>query len=420
MSDSNDNKYETQMKELEYIPEIRIGVIGNVDSGKSTTISVLANNIKDNGRGYARELVMIHDHEKDSGRTSAIAHSYIRFNDKTINLIDLAGHEKYYNTTVHGVCGSLIDYAMLIINANTGISGMTNEHISLILSVKVRFYIVYTKIDITPQNIYDRNLEIIKKFIERRLRKKMVIVDKDTDLDEVIDDNKIIPVFPTSNVKSDDPESVVGNGIPILKTFIRAIPFNHNIIKLIDEKTNIMIDRTYYVPGIGLVLSGVVEAGIIKKGDVKFLGPFNGLFHSIRIRSIHNNFREDVNTVYAGQSCCMAIKSESNKFKLEREKIKRGFRIMDEYVCYQKFDAKIKILRHPSTITCRYQPTVHCGSVTQSVSIEKMDKEELRSGDEAIVTFKFLRYPAYIEAGKNFIFREGKTRGFGIITAVWE
>ncbi len=402
--------YETKMKEIGYIPENRFGVIGNVDSGKSTTIGVLTHNVNDDGRGSARELVMVHDHEKETGRTSAISHAYMRFDNKVVNLMDLAGHEKYYKTTVHGICGSLINYAMLIINANTGISGMTGEHISLVLSLKVRFYIAYTKIDMTPKNVYDRNLTVIQKFIERRLKKKMLLVEQDTVLDNVMDDHNIIPVFPTSNV--------TGVGVPILKKFIESIPFDPSVIDNIDKDTNIIIDRTYQVPGIGLVLSGIVETGKIKKGDVKMLGPFDGKFYNVRIRSIHNNFREEINTVYAGQSCCISIKSESHKFKIERDKVKRGFRLMDKGNCYDKFDAKIKILHHPSTITRKYQPTVHCGSVTQTVKIIEMSKNELRTGDEAIVTLKFMRQPAYVEVGKRFLFREGKTKGFGIITAV--
>ena len=406
MSNNNEDK----IKEINYIPEIRIGVIGNVDSGKSTTISVLTNNIEDNGRGLARKLVMIHDHEKISGRTSAISHTCMKSDDKIINFIDLAGHEKYFKTTVHGICGSLVNYAMLIINANTGISGMTSEHIGLILSIKIKFYIVYTKIDITPSNVYDRNLKVIEKFIERRLKKKMLIVDQDTNLDAIFKDHDIIPVFPTSNVKS--------TGISKLKTFIKSIPFDNSIVETIDEKANFIIDKIYLVPGIGLVLSGIIDTGKINKGDIKMIGPFDGKYHGVRIRSIHNNFREEVKTVYAGQSCCLAIKSESNKFKLERDKIKRGFRLMDEGDCYGKFDAKIKILHHPSTITKKYQPTVHCGPVTQTVKIEKMSKSELRTGDEAIISFKFIRNPAYIKVGSRFLFRDGRTKGFGIITAV--
>ena len=37
---------------------IKIAVAGNVDSGKSTLIGVLTNNILDDGRGLARNLVL--------------------------------------------------------------------------------------------------------------------------------------------------------------------------------------------------------------------------------------------------------------------------------------------------------------------------------------------------------------------------
>ena len=48
--------------------EIRIASIGNVDSGKSTTISVLSKNIMDDGRGFAWRSVLKHPQEKSSGR----------------------------------------------------------------------------------------------------------------------------------------------------------------------------------------------------------------------------------------------------------------------------------------------------------------------------------------------------------------
>ena len=58
--------------------EVRIASIGNVDSGKSTTISVLSKNIMDNGKGIARENLLKHPHEKTTGRTSCISHSFVR------------------------------------------------------------------------------------------------------------------------------------------------------------------------------------------------------------------------------------------------------------------------------------------------------------------------------------------------------
>lgn len=52
--------------------EIRVAVIGNVDSGKSTMVGVLTRSILDDGRGFARSKVFKHNHEESTGRTSSI------------------------------------------------------------------------------------------------------------------------------------------------------------------------------------------------------------------------------------------------------------------------------------------------------------------------------------------------------------
>jgi len=44
-----------------------------------------------------------------------------------------------------------------------------------------------------------------------------------------------------------------------------------------------------------------------------------------------------------------------------------------------------------------------------------MDKERLRSGDRACVRFRFLQRPEYLTAGTRLVFREGKTKGIGMV-----
>ena len=51
--------------------------------------------------------------------------------------------------------------------------------------------------------------------------------------------------------------------------------------------------------------------------------------------------------------------------------------------------------------------------VIATVQIVKMDKEFLRSFDEAIVTFKFIYRPEYLETGNIFIMREGNLKALG-------
>lgn len=62
--------------------EVRVAVVGNVDSGKSTLLGVLTRGQLDNGRGLARMNVFIHKHEIESGRTSSISHEFLGFDSK--------------------------------------------------------------------------------------------------------------------------------------------------------------------------------------------------------------------------------------------------------------------------------------------------------------------------------------------------
>jgi len=137
--------------------ECIVAVCGPVDAGKSSTIGVLTTGILDDGRGSARNQVLIHPHEKVTGRTSHITYNplvYIKkdnmitlsnpkngtvspfsfatndrlegnYEKKVINFIDLAGHEKYLKTTIFGVTGLFPDYGIVVIGANTGITKLT-------------------------------------------------------------------------------------------------------------------------------------------------------------------------------------------------------------------------------------------------------------------------------------------------------
>jgi GTPase len=44
-----------------------------------------------------------------------------------------------------------------------------------------------------------------------------------------------------------------------------------------------------------------------------------------------------------------------------------------------------------------------------------MDKELLRSGDRAWVRFRFMQHPEYLTPGTRFVFREGRTKGIGVV-----
>ena len=76
-------------------------------------------------------------------------------------MIDLCGHEKYLKTTMFGLSGLYPQYAMLVIGANMGVSRMTKEHIGIAMSLKIPMFVVITKIDLAPENVYTETMNTI-------------------------------------------------------------------------------------------------------------------------------------------------------------------------------------------------------------------------------------------------------------------
>lgn len=443
--------------------EIRVGIVGNVDVGKTSLISVLTNNLLDNGRGSARALVMKHRHEQISGRTSSITLNFMRTyfnsidelnntdnkqfynydkntesikhkinenknntslegykNEKVINLIDLAGHEKYLKTTIRGINGCLVDYVCVLVGANSGVQRMTKEHLGVVLGLNLPIIIIITKIDMAPKNILKETIQSVKNIFHKRNMKTMNITDTD--------DIKIMNEFYKSgNYKSIIPifklSSVSGEGLPNFKKFVFNLkPYKRYKLKE-KQSPHFIIESTYQIKGIGIVVSGTMKDGIINKGDTLKLGPYNGEFINVVIKSIHNNFKEDVNKLCAGEGGCFAIKltsnNNNNKIELKRSLIKKGMRIMKNIKFFYEFEAEVVILHHPTTIKNNYQPTIHCGTITQTAKICSMEKDIMRTGDRSKIKFRFMYRPEYIEKNNYLVFREGQTKGIGRVINVF-
>ena len=398
--------------------ELRIASIGNVDSAKSTTISCIANNIIDNGRGFARSKILKHKHEGDTGRTSSITQYYINNNDKVIGFIDLAGHEKYLKTTMSGLTGSMIDYGMMTIGGERGIIGMTKEHLSMAIGLNIPLFFIITKIDIAPQDKVDNILEKIAKIMGTNAggNKKTIIIRDNNNISELDDwtNNKICPIFLTSNK--------TGYNLTNLRNFIYSLKSRETWINPAidyDEDINkiLRIDDVFNVKGVGLVISGLVKQGTISVDDKLFVGPFNGQYKRILVKSIHDNFRTSVKTLGVGKSGCLNIRFLDTK-NIGRKDILRGMIVILKHKAIWEFEAKVLIIKNTTTIRKNYEPIIHCGTVRQSAKICSMNKEILRSGDTAIIHFKFLFHSEYIEVGTQLIFREGNTKGIGKITKI--
>ena len=440
--------------------DLYIAVCGPVDAGKSSLIGVLTKGHLDNGRGLARSKVLHHSHELESGRTSSITINPIKYvpnnnhldlysskskkkyklekiqklsiqpkDDKIVSFIDLAGHEKYLKTTIFGVTGLFPDRGIVVIGANTGITKLTKEHLGILLYLNIPFIITITKIDLAPPEIYNKLKNKIKKLLMNNSFNKIVqFINNDDETNNyinnindshtqrAINDNDIIPVISISNKE--------GTNITNLHKIIYNIP-QRKKWDSINNKSIVYIDSTYNVPGIGIVVSGIIKGEKINVKQKLFIGPYNGQFYQVSIRSIHNSIREEVEYLEPNIHGCFAIKFTNQKETLTKTQIKKGMVMLDNVNNWKDnitntFTAKIKVLHHSATIKNGYCPVIHCGPIRQSASIKLIENDFLKSQDDAIVQFKFIKNKEFIEKNMKFFFRDGTTKGVGEVMQLLE
>jgi GTPase len=421
--------------------ECTIAVCGPVDAGKSSLIGVLTYGELDDGRGYTRNKVLIHPHERETGRTSHITYNplvYYKKDDNTVSLyapkddkilkdikirtkttwdtkvtsfLDLAGHAKYLKTTMFGVTGMFPDYGIVVIGANTEITKLTREHLGILLYLNIPFIITITKIDLTPKDIYQNLCNQLKKLLGKTNFGKILYFinnDKETDdyVNNMLGNPDIIPIISISNK--------VGTNIENLHQILYLLPHREKWSNI--NGSIYYVDGKFVVPGIGLVVSGTNKGNPINIKQKMYLGPFeNNTFKEVVIRSIHNSLRENINTALSNLQTTLAIKG--TKEQINRNQIRKGMVLIDNIDKFKinvvkKFKAKINILHHSTTIKSGYSPVIHCGPIRQSAKIN-LNNQILRNGDTCEVEFEFTYYPEFIEKNMVFFFRDGSTKGVG-------
>ncbi|XP_068423905.1 GTP-binding protein 2 isoform X1 [Clinocottus analis] len=415
--------------------DLRVAVLGNVDSGKSTLLGVLTQGELDNGRGRTRLNLFRHLHEIQTGRTSSISFEILGFNSKgevvnysdsrtaeeicesaskMITFIDLAGHHKYLKTTIFGLTSYCPDFAMLVVSANTGIAGTTREHLGLAMALKVPIFIVISKVDLCTRATVERTVRQLERVLKQPGCNKVPMVVSGTDdavtaAQQFAQSPNITPIFTLS--------SVSGESLDLLKVFFNILPPLSNSKEqeeLMQQLTEFQVDEIYTVPEVGTVVGGTLYSGICREGDDLVVGPADsGHFYKLTIGSIQRN-RSACRVLRAGQAATLALGN------FDRSLLRRGMVIVspeiDPVICWM-FEAEIVLLFHAKTFHKGFQVTVHIGNVRQTATVEAVyGKDELRTGEKAVVLFKFIKHPEYLKVGAKVLFRESVTKGIGHVT----
>lgn len=429
---------------------VTVATVGNVDSGKSTLVGVLTKGALDDGRGKARSKVFNFSHEAGNGRTSSVAQEIMGFKDsgqqvitdrmenttaasrnttwqqimqearQLVTFIDLCGHEKYLKTTIFGLVGLCPDYAMIIVNANAGFQKMSREHLGITLSLGIPFFFVVTKVDVAPPNVFEENVGQLEKIAKSKAVGKFpMMMHAEEDNTRALQDisrGSVCPIFCIS--------SVTGEGVPLLKSFIQRLPtrlYESGLFKQPSAPAEFHIDDIFSVNGVGIVLGGIIRAGRIREQQQLLLGPDKtGQFKPVLVKTIHYK-RTATDMVESGQHVALAVRSLVKKEQLKKSSFRKGMVLVDASLHPQtvrNFKAEVVILHHATTIREKYQAMIHCGIIRQCASVKHMSCDLLRTGDKAVVTFRFAYHGEYLKVGETILFREGRTKGLGKVVEI--
>lgn len=431
--------------------DLKIAYLGSVDSGKSTLVGVLITGIQDNGRGSARLNVFNYSHEVKTGQTSSISQHILGFNtkgeivnyeenlgykkswpeivnnsSKVITLFDLCGHAKYLKTTILGITTQSPDVVFILVGGNMGLTNMTKEHIFLCLSLHIPFAIIITKIDICEnrKNVLEQTVGDVKKLLKapgiRRIPYDIKSLEDIILINKNIYSMSMVPIFYVS--------SVSGEGLNYLRQFLNILNRNSDNKPEAVNKVEYYVDKIFRVPGLNLVLGGQLISGKIKIGDKLLIGPTNGVYNNIQVRSLHCK-RVNITEVDSGCYVCIGLKKNDNL------NIRKGSVVIsgvDKPLQVREFRADILVIKGTSTtIKVGYEPVLHTCAVRQTAKIveiinKKCDRnqednsEVLRAGDRATISFRFTHHSEYIKAGSRVLLCEGLVKIIGKITEITE
>eukprot|EP00890_Picochlorum_soloecismus_P005879 jgi/Picsp_1/6292/NSC_03642-R1_gtp-binding protein 2 len=308
----------------------RVVVLGEVDSGKSTLVSVLSHGSDgkpclDSGRGSARMRVMRHKHEIQSGRSSSSAHHLVKYNEQGdvlnyanvgdlhdmaenrafsyVNLVDVGGHSSVSKTAIRAMTCNKPDCCVICISATTGLRETSLDQLAVALLLSVPVCLVVTKIDCISneklwqvQSSLDRLMTRICRLCNEHAKRQWGVVK--TPEDALSKHMQLVSSSESISVPIVHLSSTSGEGIRILHTLLKNVADRAELSR--EESTPsfihgvaFQVDSVFRVSGVGIVLSGIVLSHKIEVGEIMQLGPGkDGHFQKIQIVGIHKSHKE--------------------------------------------------------------------------------------------------------------------------------
>ena len=385
-------------------PHCNIGTIGHVDHGKTTLTAAITKVLAKTGgaKFVAYDQIDKTPEEKARGITISTAHVEYETAKRHYAHVDCPGHADYVKNMITGA--AQMDGAILVVNAADGPMPQTREHILLARQVGVPALVVFlNKVD----TVNDKELlDLVEMEIRELLTSYGYPGDK-------------TPIIKGSALKAIEGDVELGEK-PILALMDAVDAFIPQPNRPKDKPFLMPIEDVFSISGRGTVVTGRIEAGVIKTGEEMEIIGIKATQKSVCTGV--EMFRKLLDTGEAGDNVGILLRG------IERDQVERGQVLAKpgSIKPHTKFEAQAYILkkeeggRHTPFFT-KYRPQFYFRTtdVTGEVLLPA-GVEMIMPGDDAKMTVTLIT-PIAMDNNLKFAIREGgRTVGAGVVTKIIE
>ena len=387
-------------------PHVNIGTIGHIDHGKTTLTAAITKiaGLKGEGSFVSYDEIDKAPEEKERGITIATAHVEYETDKRHYAHVDCPGHADYIKNMITGA--AQMDGAIIVVAATDGPMPQTREHILLARQVGVPQLVVFlNKCDLVDD-------EELLELVELEVRELLSSYDFPGD---------DVPVIRGSALKALECESA---DAPEAKCIIDLLQACDDFIpdpeRDIDKPFLMPIEDVFSISGRGTVVTGRVERGIIKVGDVVEIVGIKPTAQTTCTGV--EMFRKLLDQGEAGDNIGVLLRGT------KRDEVERGqvLAAPKSITPHKKFKAEVYVLskeeggRHTPFFS-GYRPQFYFRTtdITGVINLPE-GVEMVMPGDNSQFLVELIA-PIAMEAGLRFAIREGgRTVGSGVVTEIIE
>ena len=384
-------------------PHVNVGTIGHVDHGKTTLTAAIATICAKTYGGEAKDYSQIDSAPEEKARGITINTSHVEYDSPIRHYahVDCPGHADYVKNMITGA--AQMDGAILVCAATDGPMPQTREHILLSRQVGVPYIIVFlNKCDLVDD-------EELLELVEMEVRELLSTYDFPGD------DTPVIRGSALAALNGDAGQYGESSVLALVEALDTYIPEPE---RAIDKAFLMPIEDVFSISGRGTVVTGRVEAGIVKVGEsVEIVGIRDT--QTTTVTGVEM-FRKLLDEGRAGENCGVLLRGT------KREDVQRGQVLAKPGTIkpHTKFDAEVYVLskeeggRHTPFLN-GYRPQFYFRTTDVTGAIQLQEGVEMvMPGDNVEMSVELI-HPIAMDPGLRFAIREGgRTVGAGVVAKV--